>query len=141
MGKAPFQAVAYRPSAELPDTDYPLLLSTGRTLYHYNAGTQTIRAKGALAKQPENFIEMHRRDAKRRGVGEGDRVVVTSRRGAIHAKVVVSPRMRLGCVWMPLHFPEESVNRLTNDEGDLVTATAEYKVCAVRVHKDAVAAK
>ena len=141
IGIAPFQAVSYRPSAELPDDDYPLLLSTGRTLYHYNAATQTIRAKGALAKQPENFIEMHRRDAKRRGVADGDRVVVTSRRGAIHAKVVVSPRMRRGCVWMPLHFPEESVNRLTNDEGDLITATAEYKVCAVRVHADPIAAK
>ncbi len=132
-GKVAFQAIQYRPSQELPDEDYPLLLSTGRTLYHYNASTQTRRSSGAMARQPENFIEMHRKDAKRRGLKDGQRVEVTSRRGTIVAVVNVSPRMRKGCVWMPLHFPESNTNRLTNDAGDLVTSTAEYKVCAVRV--------
>ncbi len=132
-GKGHFQAVAYRPSEELPDRDYPLLLSTGRTLYHYNAGTQTRRAAGPLAKQPVNFVEMHRRDARKRGLSHGDFVSVSSRRGTIEAQVKVSPRMRRGCVWMPLHFPEQNTNRLTNDAGDAVTQTAEYKVCAVRV--------
>jgi len=132
-GKAPFQAIVYRPSAELPDDEFPLLLSTGRTLYHYNAGTQTLRAAGAVARQPENFIEMHRKDAKRRGFRDGERVRVSSRRGAIEARVMVSPRMRLGCVWMPLHFPDSPTNHLTNDAGDPITSTGEYKVCAVRV--------
>ena len=132
-GKAPFQAVSYRPSAELPDDEYPLLLSTGRTLYHYNCGTQTLRAQGAMAKQPTNFIEMHRRDIRRRGLEDGQKVRVISRRGAVVAEVLESARMRRGCVWMPLHFPDSMTNYLTNDEGDLVTATAEYKVCAVRV--------
>jgi len=132
-GKGHFQAVSYRPSAELPDEDYPLLLSTGRTLYHYNCATQTLRAKGAVAKQPENFIEMHRKDAKKRGLVEGQRVAVTSRRGTIECVVNVSPRMRYGCVWMPLHFPDSLTNYLTNDAGDSVTGTGEYKVCAVKV--------
>jgi formate dehydrogenase major subunit/formate dehydrogenase alpha subunit len=132
-GKAPFQGVAYRPSAELPDDEYPLLLSTGRTLYHYNCGTQTLRAKGAVAKQPRNFIEMHRRDIRKRGLEDGERVRVLSRRGAIEAEVLESARMRRGCVWMPLHFPDSMTNYLTNDEGDMITSTAEYKVCAVRV--------
>jgi formate dehydrogenase major subunit/formate dehydrogenase alpha subunit len=132
-GKAPFQGVAYRPSAELPDEEYPLLLSTGRTLYHYNSGTQTLRADGAMSKQPTNFIEMHRRDIRKRGLEDGQKVRVISRRGAIEAEVLESARMRRGCVWMPLHFPESMTNYLTNDEGDLVTSTAEYKVCAVRV--------
>jgi len=60
-------------------------------------------------------------------------VHVSSRRGTVAARVVVSPRMRKGCVWMPLHFPESNTNRLTNDAGDPITQTAEYKVCAVRV--------
>ncbi|MCB9677696.1 MAG: molybdopterin-dependent oxidoreductase [Alphaproteobacteria bacterium] len=132
-GKATFMPAFYRPSEELPDDAYPLVLSTGRTLYHYNAATQTLRAKGALAKQPENFVEMHRYDARKRGLHDGQRVRVASRRGEIEAVVAVSPRMRPGCVWMPLHFPDQLTNRLTNDAGDVVTSTAEYKVCAVEV--------
>jgi formate dehydrogenase major subunit/formate dehydrogenase alpha subunit len=132
-GTAPFQAIEYRPSAELPDSDYPLVLSTGRTLYHYNVATQTRRDAGPSMRQPENFIEMHRRDVRKRGLSDGDSVQVVSRRGAISAKVLVSPRMRPGCVWMPFHFAESATNRLTNDAGDSVTGTGEYKVCAVRV--------
>jgi formate dehydrogenase major subunit/formate dehydrogenase alpha subunit len=132
-GKATFQGIAYRPSLELPDDEYPLVLSTGRTLYHYNAATQTRRASGPLAKQPTNFVEMHQRDARKRGLSDGDQVQVSSRRGMVVATVNVSPRMRRGCVWMPVHFPESNTNRLTNDAGDPVTQTAEFKVCAVRV--------
>ena len=133
IGKVQFQGVGYRPSDELPDDEYPLVLSTGRTLYHYNSATQTRRASGPMAKQPGNFVEMHRADARRRGLKDGQLVRVRSRRGAVEATVAVSPRMRRGCVWMPLHFPESNTNRLTNDVGDTVTATAEYKVCAVQV--------
>jgi formate dehydrogenase alpha subunit len=132
-GKGEFQGVAYRPSAELPDEHYPLVLSTGRTLYHYNCGTQTLRADGAMLKQPENFVEMHKRDARKRGLADGQKVVVESRRGAITAVVNVSPRMRKGCVWMPLHFPDSLTNHLTNDAGDAITGTGEYKVCAVTI--------
>ena len=86
-----------------------------------------------MAKQAGNFLEMHRRDARKLGVGNGDRVRVISRRGTVEAEALVSPRVRRGCVWMPLHFPDSRVNLLTNDAGDTVTGTAEYKVCAVRV--------
>lgn len=134
-GKAEFQAIAYRPSAELPDPDYPYLLSTGRTLYHYNAATQTRRDAGPVAKQPRNFIEMHKRDAKRLGVWPGDTVRVVSRRGAVNAAVDVTRRVQPGCVWMSLHFVEERANLLTNDAGDDVTGTGEYKVCAVRIER------
>ena len=140
-GKVAFQSTFYRPSDELPDEEYPLLLSTGRTLYHYNAATQTRRSSGAMARQPGNFIEMHRKDAKIRGLADGDPVRVSSRRGTVVAKVNISPRMRRGCVWMPLHFPESNTNRLTNDAGDPTTATAEYKVCAVTIEPIDTAAK
>ena len=141
IGKAPFQTIAYRPSEELPDSNFPLLLSTGRTLYHYNSGTQTRRASGASAKQPQNFIEISRRDARKRGLEDGQLVQVSSRRGTVIAAVNISPRMKRGCVWMPLHFPEANTNRLTNDVGDPVTQTAEFKVCAVRVQPLVQAAK
>jgi len=141
IGKAEFQAVSYRPSLELPDQEYPLLLSTGRTLYHYNAGTQTRRDAGPNLKQPENFVEVNPRDARRMGVGEGEWVKVISRRGQVGARVVKSRRMRKGCIWMSLHFAENRANELTNDVGDPVTGTAEYKVCAARIEPMAEAAR
>ena len=131
VGKAGFQVVRYRPSLELPDEAYPLVLSTGRTLYHYNAATQTRRDAGPVAKQAENFIEAHPEDAARYGLKDGDYVKVASRRGGVKAKIWLSGRVQPGSVWMPLHFAEEAANRLTNDAGDMVTQTAEYKVCAV----------
>jgi len=131
VGKAGFQVVSYRPSLELPDEAYPLVLSTGRTLYHYNAATQTRRDAGPVAKQAENFIEAHPEDAARYGLQDGDYVKVASRRGGVKAKVWLSGRVQQGSVWMPLHFAEEAANRLTNDAGDQITQTAEYKVCAV----------
>jgi formate dehydrogenase major subunit/formate dehydrogenase alpha subunit len=134
-GKGLFQAVEYRPSAELADGDYALVLSTGRTLYHYNAATQTRRESGLAAKQPEAFIEIHPRDAKKRGIGHGDRVEVSTRRGAVEVRAIVSRQVRQGCIWMPLHFGEARANVLTNDVGDAVTGTAEYKVCAAEVKK------
>jgi len=133
IGRAKFQAVRYRPSDELPDAEFPLVLSTGRILYHYNAATQTRREAGPVAKQAGNFIELHRRDAQRLGIRNGERVRVVSRRGAVEAEALISPRVRRGCTWMPMHFAESRANLLTNDAGDAVTGTAEYKVCAVRV--------
>lgn len=133
IGRATFHPAEYRPSDELPDSDYPLLLSTGRTLYHYNAATQTRRDPGPVMKQGENFIEIHRRDARKLNIVDGQMVSVSSRRGVIEAKAWVSPRVKPGCVWMPLHFAESRANLLTNDAGDSITGTGEYKVCAVRV--------
>ncbi len=134
-GKGSFQAIEYRPSAELPDPEYPLVLSTGRTLYHYNAASQTRRDPGTVAKQPVNFIEIHPFDARQLGIDEGQRVRVSSRRGQVGATVKLTRRVRPGCVWMPFHFREDMANRLTNDAGDSVTGTGEYKVCAVRIER------
>jgi formate dehydrogenase major subunit/formate dehydrogenase alpha subunit len=134
-GKGLFTPVDYRPSEETCDIHYGLLLSTGRTLYHYNAATQTRRESGLAAKQPEAFVEIHPRDARTRGIVAGDQVTVSSRRGVLTVRALVSRQVRPGCVWMPLHFAEARANVLTNDAGDVVTGTAEYKVCAVEIAK------
>jgi predicted molibdopterin-dependent oxidoreductase YjgC len=134
-GRGLMTPVEYRPSAEQADRDYPLVLSTGRTLYHYNAATQTRREKGAHGKQPESFVEISPKDAKMRGINHGDMVEISSRRGAISARAMISRQVRRGCIWMSLHFAEARANLLTNDAGDPVTATAEYKVCAAQVKK------
>ena len=132
-GKGLFQAVEFRPPFETADPEYPLVLSTGRTLYHYNAGTQTRRSEGLSGKQPESFVEMHRRDARRLGIEDGAMVDVISRRGEVRCRAMVSRQVRPGVVWMPFHFPEAKTNHLTTDAGDAVTGTGEYKVCAVRI--------
>jgi formate dehydrogenase major subunit/formate dehydrogenase alpha subunit len=134
-GKGLFTPVEYRPPAELADEEYGLVLSTGRTLYHYNAATQTRRETGLAAKQEQAFVELHRKDAKKRGIKHGDLVEVRSRRGSLQARAIISKQVRKGCIWMPLHFAEARANVLTNDVGDPITGTAEYKVCAAEVSK------
>ncbi len=134
-GKGLFSAVEYRPPHEEPDESYALVLSTGRTLYHYNAATQTRREEGLVDKQPEVFVELHPSDARKRGIESGDVVEIRTRRGAVRAPALVSRQVRPGCIWMPLHFAEARANVLTNDAGDPVTGTAEYKVCAAEVSR------
>ncbi|MCA8916902.1 MAG: formate dehydrogenase subunit alpha, partial [Planctomycetes bacterium] len=109
----------------------PLILSTGRVLYQYNSATQTRRDSGTNNKAGENFIEVHPDDAAKIGIADGQMCKIASRRGGIKARVWLSGRVQQGCVWMPMHFAEEAANRLTNDAGDIVTGTGEYKVCAV----------
>ena len=132
-GKGLFMPVEYRPSFEQADVEYPLVLSTGRTLYHYNAATQTRRNEGLATKQPECFVEVHPKNARKLGIEDGQLVEVVSRRGRVRARAMLSRQVRFGSVWMPFHFPETKTNRLTTDAGDAVTGTGEYKVCAVRL--------
>ncbi len=134
-GKGQFQAVEYRPSLELACDDYPLVMSTGRTLYHYNAATQTRRDSGTHEKQPEAFVEMHRFDARQRKIKDGEMVAIRTRRGQVECRVIISKQVKKGSIWMPLHFAEARANLLTNDVGDTVTGTAEFKVCAAEVSR------
>ncbi len=134
-GKGLLTAVEYRPSMESVDREYGLLLSTGRTLYHYNAATQTRRDVGLDMKQPRAFVQIHPKDARKRGIVQGDAVEVRSRRGAIKLVAEVTRDVRPGSIWMALHFAEARANVLTNDAGDAVTGTAEFKVCAAEVVK------
>ncbi|MBI5723126.1 MAG: formate dehydrogenase subunit alpha [Planctomycetes bacterium] len=132
-GKGLFHSIAFQPQKEEPDAEYPLILSTGRTLYHYNVGTMTRRMAVATQKQPRNFVEIHEDAAARYGIRDGQEVVVRSRRGRTTARAAVGRKVRPDTIWMPFHFVEESANALTIDAFDPVTATAEYKCCAARI--------
>jgi predicted molibdopterin-dependent oxidoreductase YjgC len=132
-GKGLMNVIDFRPPAEVPDDEYPLVLSTGRTLYHYNIGNMTRESETIAQKQNENFIEMHPRDAEELGIPEGGPVRVTTRRGSIVVRAMVGNKTRPGAVWMPFHFVEAPTNLLTNDAFDNITRTAEYKCCAARV--------
>ena len=132
-GKGLFQAVEYHPPFEVADSEYPLVLSTGRTLYLDNAATQTRLNTWLSTIQPEAFVEVHRRDARRLGIEDGQMVDVVSRRGRVRCRAMISRQVRRGVIWMPFHFPESRTNHLTTDAGDKVTGTGEYKVCAARI--------
>jgi formate dehydrogenase major subunit/formate dehydrogenase alpha subunit len=132
-GGGKFWPVEYQPPIELPDSEYPLTLTTGRTLYHYNSATMTMREDGITDKQEEPFFEISPEDASALGLAEGDPARLVSRRGEVEARTVLSDRVYPGLVWMALHFAEAKVNWLTHDVGDPLIGTPEYKVSAVRV--------
>jgi predicted molibdopterin-dependent oxidoreductase YjgC len=137
-GKGKFYPVEYQPPIEQPDSEYPFVLSTGRTLYHYNSATMTMREEGVVQKQEDPFVEMHPQDAVALGIEDGDWVRLVSRRGDLEARAAVGERVYPGLVWMALHFAQAKVNWLTHDVGDPLIGTPEYKTSAVRIEPSAV---
>lgn len=134
-GLGAFSTAAYKPSTELPDADYPLMLTTGRILYHYNACAMTARTEGLNEIAGMSFIELNSVDAEAAGISDGDRVRVESRRGAIETTARVSGKTSPGETWMPFHFQDGNANWLTIASLDTICACPEYKVCAVKVEK------
>ena len=134
-GRGRFFPVEYQPPIEQPDSEFPFVLSTGRTLYHYNSATMTMREPGVVEKQERPFFEIHPEDAIGLGLGDGDEACLVSRRGSLVADVRYSTRVYPGLVWMALHFAEAKVNWLLHDVGDPLIGTPEYKVSAVRVER------
>jgi formate dehydrogenase alpha subunit len=132
-GKGKFYPVEYQPPIEQPDSEYPFVLSTGRTLYHYNSATMTMREEGVVQKQEDPFVEMHPHDAAALGIEDGDWVRLISRRGDLEARAAIGERVYPGLVWMALHFAQAKVNWLTHDVGDPLIGTPEYKTSAVRI--------
>ncbi|MEU5862719.1 molybdopterin-dependent oxidoreductase [Nonomuraea sp. NPDC047529] len=133
-GRARFVPVEHRPAAEEPDQDYPVYLSTGRILSHYQSGAQTRRIASLVRAAPEPFVELHPDLAEQLGVAAGDLVRVSSRRGHSRAVARISDAIRRDTVFMPFHW--EGANRLTNPALDPVSGMPEFKVCAVRVERD-----
>ena len=134
-GKGKFVPAEWKPEAEPPDDEYPLILNTGRVLEHWHGGSMTRRSKALDALEPAAFIEIHPDDCARIGVADGDGVKVTTRRGTIETTVRVGRRTPPGSVFIPFHFREAPANVLTNDVLDPTGKIPGYKFCAVRVEK------
>jgi formate dehydrogenase major subunit len=132
-GRAKFVPVEFLPPNELPNDDYPFVLNTGRQMYHWHTGTMTRRSEGLDSREPVPIVEMHPRDALDMGVGEGDQVRVTSRRGSILIGVRLSERQARGQIFIPMHFREAAANLLTNPQLDPYARIAAFKVSAVRI--------
>jgi formate dehydrogenase alpha subunit len=134
-GKGQFIPLAYKPPMELPDNEYPLILTTGRSLFHWHTGTLSRKVAGLNAFMGEGLVEINPEDAQALGITDGDMVKASSRRGEIKAKARVTEVSPPGVVFMTFHFAESPANVLTNPASDPVAKIPEYKVCAVRVEK------
>jgi formate dehydrogenase alpha subunit len=135
-GRGRFWPVEYGTESELPDADYPFILSTGRVLYHWHGGTMT-RVSALDAIWPECTVELHPHDAARLGLATGDWVDLSSRRGTITARLLVTGRSPEGTVFIPFHFAEAAANVLTDNRLDARAKIPDYKVCGVRVSRTA----
>ena len=134
-GKGHFVPLEYRPSVEAPDEAYPLVLTTGRSLFHYHTGTMSRRVKGLNVFHSEELVEINPQDAAAFNIADNETVKVISRRGEVTARAKITEASPAGVVFMTFHFAESPTNQLTIPALDPVARIPEFKVCAVRVEK------
>ena len=132
-GLGKFHAVEFIPARELPDADYPFLLSTGRILEHFHTGTMSRRSDVLDELVSVGTIEVNPADASRLCLTEGQKVRVSSRRGQIEIGVHITPRVAEGTLFLAFHYREAPANRLTIAALDPIAKIPEFKVCAVRI--------
>ncbi len=131
-GLGQFVVTEYVPTPEQASRFYPLILTTGRILSHYNVGAQTRRTAN-VAWHPEDILDIHAHDAEQRGIRDGDLISLASRIGATTLKARVSDRMPQGVVYTTFHHPVTGANVVTTENADWATQCPEYKVTAVQV--------
>ncbi|SES32415.1 formate dehydrogenase major subunit [Salisediminibacterium halotolerans] len=133
---APFTPVTYTAPVELPDSEYPLTLTTGRRYEPYNTNTQTRYYPDTVKrKQTEETADIHPLTAEELGIEDGEYVSVASRRGEVTVKARLTEEVQTDLVFMSFHWREVPTNVLTIDEFDPISGTAEYKACAIRIDK------
>ncbi len=132
-GKGLFMAVDHMPSAEDVDEEYPLIMTTGRILFHWHTRSMTGRSKPLDEHVPDGFVVIHPEDALKYGIEDGQMTRVTSRRGTVVTKAAVTEEVPPGIVFMTFHWAEENANTLTQQALDPIAKIPEYKVSAVRI--------
>lgn len=134
-GLGRFHAVEYKPSAELPDSEWPFLLSTGRCYFHFHTGTMTRRSPLLDREERFPYVEIHPDDATRLGLVDRGPCMISTRRGEVRAMARVTDVVVPGNLFMPFHFEEGAANVLTNNALDPEAKIPEFKVCAAKVRK------
>lgn len=134
-GKGKFHAVDYRPPAEVPDEQYPFVLTTGRLYYHFHTRTMTGRSEALNREEPTGYVEINPADADGLGIRHGGMVTVSSRRGQVTTRAVVTESVPLKTLFMPFNFSDAAANILTNPALDPVAKIPEFKVCAASLER------
>lgn len=134
-GKGKVHTIKYLEPAELPDKKYPLILTTGRSLYHFHTGEMTRRVEGIHKRKPIERSQINVKDAQKLGIKDGDEIFIESRRGKVSTVANVTDQIQEGVVFMTFHFKESAANILTNDALDPYAKIPEFKVCAIKVSK------
>jgi len=135
-GKGMFFGIEFKEPAELPDEEYPLILTTGRIIFHYHTGTMTRRTALLNREVPTGYVEINPMDAKKLNIINGEMVLVQSRRGEIKIKALITNMVPEGVIFIPFHFAECAANVLTNPALDPVAKIPEFKACAANVKKN-----
>jgi formate dehydrogenase alpha subunit len=130
-----FKPAVFKPSAEVPCADFPLVMTTGRVLYHYHTRTMTGKVDGLNAMCPESFVEINPDAAHKLSIAEGDKVRISTRRGSVVVTAKVTPKLKENVIFMPFHFADGSANTLTNPVVCPIAKIPEYKSCAAKVEK------
>ncbi|MCD6472779.1 formate dehydrogenase subunit alpha [Candidatus Aerophobetes bacterium] len=134
-GKGKFFGIEFKEAAELPDDEYPFILTTGRTIFHFHTGTMTRKSEALNREVPTGYVEINFKDAKELDIIDGEMISVQSRRGKIEIKARITERVPQKVIFIPFHFAENAANVLTNPALDPVAKIPEYKVCAAKVEK------
>jgi formate dehydrogenase major subunit len=135
-GRGGMKPVDLTPPAELPDADYPLVLTTGRQLEHWHTGAMTRRSRVLDDLEPEAIVSMHPREIGKRGWRAGQRVRVTTRRGSIALQLRADREVPSGMIFIPFAYAEAAANVLTNPQLDPDGKIPEFKFCAARIEAE-----
>jgi formate dehydrogenase major subunit len=127
--------IEWKPPAEVPDKEYPLILTTGRCIWQWHTGTMTRRSESLEREVPTGWVEINPEDAAALGVADGEMVKAKTRRGEIEIGAKVTDSIRKGEVFIPFHYVECAANILTNNALDPVAKIPEFKACAIRIEK------
>ncbi len=130
-----FTPIEWKPPAEVPDAEYPYVLTTGRCLWHWHTGTMTRRSDSLEREEPTGWIEMNPEDAKALDIKDHEMVRAMTRRGQVNVPARVTKDIMKGVMFMPFHFKECAANVLTNNALDPVAKIPEFKACSVKVEK------
>jgi formate dehydrogenase (NADP+) alpha subunit len=132
VGRGKFQPVQHRLGIEVPDADYPLVYTTGRSLFHWHTGTVTRKTDLELPAS-EPVAEVNALDAEPKGIADGDWIWVETRRGKIRCRAALTEKVPEGVVFVPMHYAEASANTLTVTYSDPVSGIPDFKFCAARI--------
>ena len=130
-----FTPIEFKYPAEVPDKDYPLILTTGRCIWQWHTGTMTRRSESLEREEPTGWVELNPEDAKALNIKDKETVKAVTRRGEIKIGARVTPNIKKGEVFIPFHYVECAANTLTNNALDPTAAIPEFKACAVRIEK------